>query len=136
MGEKIYKFDKDNLKWRPSTIARLLQNELYIGKRNVSFYKPDPSNPLPIHKREDREILYEYKEMDESLRIISDEMFQKVQNRLSEANYNKNNAMRYDNLLKHLIKCGECGSNFSVGKSESNATRYEMVEELINAMVE
>lgn len=125
LGEKIYKFDKDNLKWRPSTIARLLQNELYIGKRNVSFYKPDPSNPLPIHKREDREILYEYKEMDESLRIISDEMFQKVQNRLSEANYNKNNAMRYDNLLKHLIKCGECGSNFSVGKSESNATRYE-----------
>lgn len=119
LEEKVYRIDAENLKWRPSTINRLLHNELYIGKRHIVFYKPDPTNSLPIEKRDNREIAYTYDSQDESLRIVSDELFLSVQEKLLKANYNKNNAVKHDNLLKHLIRCGECGSNFSVGKNES-----------------
>ena len=121
LEEKVYKFNVEDLKWRPSTINRLLHNELYIGKRHIVLYKPDPTNPLPIEKRDNREIAFTYNNQDESLRIVTDELFQAVQARLLKANYNKNNAVKHDNLLKHLIICGECGSNFSVGKNESRA---------------
>lgn len=119
LEEKAYKFNEENLKWRPSTINRLLHNELYIGKRHIVLYKPDPTNPLPKEKRDNREIVFTYDKQEERLRIVSDELFQLVQDRLLRANYNKNNAIRHDNLLKHLLICGECESNFSVGKNES-----------------
>lgn len=119
LEKKNYKIDVDNLKWRFSTINRILHNELYTGKRHIVFYKPDPTNKLPPKKRKNREILYTYDGYDESLRIVSDELFLQVQRNLLKASYNKNNAIRHDNLLKHLIVCGECGSNFSVGKNES-----------------
>lgn len=109
---KEYKFDTDNLKWRISTINRLMHNELYKGNRRITFYKPDPTNPLPLSERQDREIVYEYSEHVESLRIVSDELFQQAQDKLSKAHYNKNNAVRHENLLKHLMVCGECGANF------------------------
>ena len=48
---KEYKFDTDNLKWRISTINRLMHNELYKGNRRITFYKPDPTNPLPLSER-------------------------------------------------------------------------------------
>ena len=121
---KEYKFDTDNLKWRISTINRLMHNELYKGNRRITFYKPDPTNPLPLSERQDREIVYEYSEHVESLRIVSDELFQQAQDKLSKAHYNKNNAVRHENLLKHLMVCGECGANFSVGKSNETSKNY------------
>lgn len=121
---KEYKFDIDKLKWRISTINRLMHNELYIGNRRIIFYKPDPTNPLPLSQRQDREIVYEYSEHVESLRIVSDELFQQAQDKLSKAHYNKNNAVKHENLLKHLIICGECGANFSVGKSNETSKNY------------
>lgn len=124
LDAKQYKFDVNNLKWRPSSLNRLFHNELYVGRRKVVYYKPDPTNPIPINKRTDRKIVYEYSEHVEALRIVSDELFQRVQNRLAMAHYNKNNAVKHDNLLKYLMKCGECGSNFSVGKCSDTAKNY------------
>lgn len=121
---KEYKCDIENLKWRVSTINRLMHNELYKGNRRITFYKPDPTNPLPLNKRQNREIVYEYSEHVESLRIVSDELFQQVQDKLSKAHYNKNNAVKHENLLKHLMICGECGANFSVGKSNETSKNY------------
>lgn len=125
LEQKEYRFDIDNLKWRASTIARLLSNRLYVGERHITFFKPDPSNTLPTWKREKREKVYEYKEQCEELRIISDELFQAVQDRLSTAKYNKNNAIKHDNLLKHKLICGECGGNFSVGNSSANSSAQD-----------
>lgn len=122
LEEKEYKFDVNNLKWRASTISRILANRLYLGERNITFYKPDPTNVNPVWKRTDREIVFEYNEHCEELRIISDELFNVVQDRLAKAKYNKNNAIRHDNLLKHLLKCGECGGNFSIGNSMTNSS--------------
>lgn len=122
LEEKEYKFDVEKLKWRASTISRMLSNRLYTGERNVTFYKPDPTNVLPTWKRDEREIVYNYNEKCEDLRIISDELFEIVQDRLSKAKYNKNNAIKHNNLLKAKLVCGECGGNFSVGNSDAKST--------------
>lgn len=124
LDEKAYTFNEDELKWRPSTLNRLLHNELYLGKRNIVFHKPDPTNNKPTWKREDREVVFEYKEQIEDLRIISDDLFERVQQRLLNAHYNKNNAVKHENLLKHKLICGECGANFSVGKTSESAKNY------------
>ena len=115
---KEYKhIDVDNLKWRTSSLLRILRNKLYIGNREITFYKPDPTNTKRGINRENREVAFYYNKKVEELRIVSDELFQEVQDKLAEATYNRNNQIRHENLLKHLIKCGECGSNFSVGKN-------------------
>ncbi len=119
---KEYKFDVNNLKWRANTISRILANKLYIGQRHISYHKPDPTNILPTKQRKDRQKIYEYNEQCENLRIISDELFQAVQDRLSRAKYNRNNAIKHDNLLKSKLRCGECGGNFSVGNSFANSS--------------
>lgn len=38
---KERKVNLDELKWRPSTLNRLIKNQLYIGKRNFTFHEPD-----------------------------------------------------------------------------------------------
>ncbi len=127
LGPKEYKyFNVEELKWRPSSLNRILHNELYIGKKSVTMYKPAPTDTTPRHKRTDRGTpILEYNEKDERLRIISDEVFKQVEIRLLHANYNKNNAIKHDNLLKAKLLCGECGSNFSVGKQSDTATKYK-----------
>lgn len=122
LEEKEYKFDVEKLKWRASTISRMLSNKIYVGERNITFYKPDPTNVLPTWKRTEREKVYEYKAQSEDLRIISDELFEIVQDRLRKAKYNKNNAIKHNNLLKAKLVCGECGGNFSVGNSMTNSS--------------
>lgn len=127
LDPKEYKyFNVEELKWRPSSLNRILHNELYIGKKSVTMYKPAPTDTTPRHKRTDRGApILEYNEKDERLRIISDEVFKQVEIRLLHANYNKNNAIKHDNLLKAKLVCGECGSNFSVGKQSDTATKYK-----------
>ena len=91
-------------------LNRLFHNEIYIGRKHVIFHKPDPTNPEPIEKRKDREVVFEYDEYDETIRIIPDDIWYAVQEKLLKAAYNKNNAVKRENLLKPLMKCGECGS--------------------------
>ena len=128
LKDKEYKnFDIDEMVWRPSTLNRLFHNEIYIGKKHVVFHKPDPTNPLPIEKRKDREVVFEYYDNDESLRIISDDIWFAVQDKLLKAAYNKNNAVKRENLLKPLMKCGECGSNFSVTGNSVNSQHVKTI---------
>lgn len=124
---KKYKFEDDeNFCWRPSTIAKLLCNELYKGHRKITFHKPQVDK-LENKKEEkkEREVAFEFDVQLEYLRIVTDELFQRVKDRLAQATYNKNNAIKHDNLLKPKLMCGECGSNFSVGKQSDTATQYE-----------
>lgn len=122
LKDKEYKnFDVDEIIWRPSTLNRLFHNEIYIGRKHVIFHKPDPTNPEPIEKRKDREVVFEYDEYFEDLRIVPDDIWFAVQEKLLKANYNKNNAVKRENLIKPLLKCGECGSNFSVSGGPVNS---------------
>lgn len=117
LSPKKYTFDDDEkFSWRPSTIARMLSNDLYTGHRKIVFHKPQVDK---MQDGEEREVFFTVDKQFEDLRIISDELFVQVQQRLAQAKYNKNNACKHDNLLKDKIICGECGSNFSVGKQSS-----------------
>ena len=121
LKSKQYHFeDENNFKWRPSAISKLLAKDLYTGHRVIVFHKPQVDK---LEKKE-REVYYTYDVQLEYLRIIDDELFQRVQDRLAKAPYNKNNAIKHDNLLKAKLVCGECGSNFSVGKQSNTATNY------------
>lgn len=123
MSEKEYEhFDADNLKWRVSSLNRLFHNTIYKGDKEVVLHEPDPENKTYAKKRKNRKEVFHYQEHDEALRIVSDELFQRVQNRLASTPYNKNNAYKHDNLLKAKLKCGECGSNFTVGKGNKERT--------------
>ena len=127
LKDKQYKnYNIDELVWRPSSLNRLLEHETYIGRKHIVYHKPDPTNPTPIDKRMDREIVYEYDEYDENLRLVSDEIWFAVQERKLNAHYNKNNAVKRENLLKHLLTCGECGSNFSVTGGAVNSQYSQM----------
>ena len=119
--------DEENFTWRPSAIAKLLSKKLYTGYRFVQFHKPQVDK-LEKEKGEqvEREIIYTYKLQLEDLRIVSDELFQRVQDRLAQAAYNKNNAIKHDNLLKPKLICGECGSRFTVGKQTDTAVNYKV----------
>lgn len=114
LQEKEYRFDSD-IKWRPSTINRLVKNRLYIGKRSFTFHEPDPSNPLRVDKRKDRKVLASFEQDEPSLRIVDEDVFNEVQLIVAERRYNKNLGIRHDNLLKPLLRCGDCGSRYSVG---------------------
>ena len=127
--DKEYKnFNVDDLKWRPSTLNRLFHNEIYIGRKQLKFHKPDPTNPDPIEKRKDREVVFQYDEYDETIRIVSDDIWYAVQDKLLKACYNKNNAIKRENLLKPLMKCGECGSNFSVTGNSLNSQYVKTID--------
>ncbi len=119
--------DTDNFTWKPSAISKLLAKELYKGHRVVNFHKPHVDK-LEKEKGEqvEREIIYTYDVQLEDLRIVDDELFQRVQDRLAQAAYNKNNAIKHDNLLKAKLICGECGSHFTVGKQTDTATQYKV----------
>lgn len=112
---KDYRIDAENIKWRPSTINRLVKNELYIGKRSFLFHEPDPSNPLRADKRKDRKLLTSFVQEEPSLCIVDDETFNQVQQIIAQRAYNKNLGLRHDNLLKSLLRCGDCGGRYSVG---------------------
>ena len=119
--------DEENFEWRPSAISKLLDKELYKGHRVVQFHKPEVDK-LEKKKGEqvEREIIYTYDVQLENLRIVDDELFQRVQDRLAQAAYNKNNAIKHDNLLKPKLICGECGSRFTVGKQTDTAVNYKV----------
>ena len=120
LSTKDYQFDVEKIKWRPSTISRLVKNELYIGKRSFLFHEPDPSNPLRADKRKDRKLLTSFEQEEPSLCIVDKETYNQVQQIIAERAYNKNLGLRYDNLLKPLLRCGDCGGRYSVGGGQGN----------------
>lgn len=65
----------EELRWRPSSINRLIKNPLYIGRREFTFFDPEPSNPLPTHKRQGRKLFQQFVTQSEDLRIIDDALF-------------------------------------------------------------
>lgn len=112
LDEKEYtNFDKENLIWIPSSLNKVLKNELYKGVRKYKFHKPNPTK-----KNIEKEVLDEFEQYEESLQIIDDILFERVQKMLIENRTNKDNNTKFENLLKPLLKCGCCGSNFAVSK--------------------
>lgn len=120
LPEKERRFEKNDLKWRPSSLNRLIKNKLYIGKRSFTFYEPDPSNAKPIHQRTDRKEKEHFECESLELQIIDEDTFNRVNALIEEKRYNKNLGLRHENLLKELLRCGDCGSRYSVGGGKDN----------------
>ncbi len=99
--------------WTIATINRIARNTIYIGQRSSTFHEPDPANPLPAYKRKDRKVYLELNVEQSDLRIVDDEKFHQVGKIIDERMFNKSGGIRHNNLLKHLLRCGECGSRFT-----------------------
>lgn len=119
--EKNYKrFDVESLVWTASSLNKILKNKLYIGERNSTMHKPDPTNTDKIKKRKNREILEVIEVKEESLRIIDDDLFNDVQTKLKENYLIKDTPTLHPTLLKSILKCGCCGRNVVSTKANGN----------------
>jgi site-specific DNA recombinase len=82
--------------WRDGTIYSILTNSIYKGERK--------------HKGE----IFKIEQ------IIEEDIYNRVQTRLTE-NYNKSNSARkYDNYLKDVLFCGKCGKTYFMHKRADN----------------
>lgn len=113
---KVYRHMRnyEEMTWLPSTINRLIKNPVYMGVRNFTFFEPDPANPLPLNKRENRKVLHKFEVRDDSLCIVEEDLFKRVNEAATLKAFNRNLGVRHDNLLKDLLRCGECGGNYAV----------------------
>jgi len=122
--EKDYKrFDIESLVWTAASLNKILKNRLYVGERNSTMHKPDPTNTNKIKKRNNREILEIINITEKSLRIIEDDLFNDVQAKLKENYLIKNTPTLHPTLLKSILKCGCCGRNV-VSTKANGAYRY------------
>jgi len=109
----VKKEDKYNFKnyWVDGTIYSIITNSLYIGQRKHQISKIDGFK---------RKFNYEYFEQP-NLRIIEDDIFNQVQNKL-KSNDNKVNQhkKKFNYLLNNKkIVCGECSQSYFPHKRTS-----------------
>lgn len=113
---------KDYYKWRPSSVQKILKNEVYLGKllqgktKKLS-YKSKKKIDLP------REIWIVKENAHEPL--VNNETFEKVQ-QILKTKYNTRNRNR-EYLLKGITYCHNCGNKLTfVTKTEKyKDTKYE-----------
>ena len=95
----------------------LLNNELYVGRyvynRQRFIRHPDTGKRVARLNPEDEWV----RQAVPHLRIISDELWQAVKDRQKKLDAKKPSLWKMQrprNLLSYLLKCGECGSGFSM----------------------
>lgn len=117
-------------KWNMSSINKILKNRIYIGERSFTFHVPNFSkddvdelfkkkennNQPPNEKKEVYESFTLY---DEDIKIIENDLFERIQTKIKENRLNKHTEIKYKNLLKSKLKCGECGGNYSIMKQNN-----------------
>ena len=107
--------------WVGSAVRVILMNPLYTGlvRWNVSQFLRDPDSGKYKRRRRSRDEWVSHR--DEALRIISDELFEQVQERFrSRANPDKRlrTGGKAKYLLSGLMYCESCGSNYVLGDRE------------------
>jgi hypothetical protein len=114
--------------WNPCLVKQILKREKYIGQ-SIWNKTSQVINPV-TEKTETRrnppekwvciEVPY--------LRIVSDELWNRVQDRLQIVNEKMtargiagiNRAKKRDYLFSGLLYCGECGSPLTIGASQAD----------------
>ena len=101
--------------WMASGIRVILKNVRYTGliRWNTSEWIKDPDSGKRIRRSRPKSEWLEYR--DESLRIISDELFEKAQKRSQDianpdGRLKRGGKVKY--LLSGLLKCDACGANY------------------------
>ncbi len=117
--------------WNCALIKRILKNEKYIGKRmwNKTTQVIHPvTGKTETRKRPESE--WVHTEVPK-LRIVSDELWNQVQERLKIVNEKMtprriaglNRAKKRDYLFSGLLACGVCGSNINIGSVSAGEVR-------------
>ena len=113
--------------WLGGAVRIILSNRTYIGERvfNRTTTKKDPLTGKLVKRNNPEDEWCSYQ--DGSLRIIGDNLWKSVQARREDvANQANNKAIsnkltgmrRSRYLLSGLLKCGECGSNYTVASQK------------------
>ena len=117
--------------WNPSLIKRILKNEKYIGMRiwNKTRQEIHPKTEKTITRKNPPQ---EWLRTDvPELRIVSDELWGRVQERLKIVNEQmtarviggQNRAKKRDYLFSGLLTCGICGTRMIIGSSHAGGRR-------------
>ena len=126
---------KKNVSWCPTAIHAMLRREQYVGRLiwNRSRFMKSPGTNKRIRRPRPRT---EWKVIERpELRIVPDELWEQVQNRLAwtkkvyggqerDGLLNRTASSRY--LLSGLLKCATCGGNLVItsGRSRRGHRRY------------
>lgn len=94
--------------WYYGTVKYILTNERYVGD---ALLQKGYSTDFPIKKRRNHGELPKYYVEGSNPPIISQETWDAVQKLLNERRGNSTDS-RSDNLLHHILKCGDCGWAF------------------------
>ena len=100
--------------WLRTQIGSMLKNQTYLGYV-VSGKREQVSPKLKKGVQKKKEEYIIVKGMHEP--IINQELWNKVQNRLSS--YHTNTTKKYNYILKGLVFCGECGSEATFQHNKS-----------------
>jgi site-specific DNA recombinase len=116
--------------WAPTCIREMLRNEIYIGRRKwnqKTYIKRPGTNKRVARTREEREWIW--KDCPE-LRIISDELWARVQQRqrILKERYAKSGRISRGahsaHLLSGLLICSKCGGPLIVISGTGKYTTY------------
>lgn len=110
--------------WMNSAVRTILLNPLYTGcvRWNVSQFVRDPDTGSYKRRRRPESDWHEFQ--DESLRIVSDEQFERARSR---TRYRKNPDKRLKSgykpkyLLSGLLICDQCGSHYVLADARAYA---------------
>lgn len=108
--------------WMASAVRVILRNPLYCGRMrwNVSQFVRDPDTGKHERRRRPKADWVEH--LDESLRIISDELFARAQSRTrAAANTDKRlkSGGRAKYLLSGLLVCNVCKAHYVIAMLEA-----------------
>lgn len=110
--------------WMNSAVRVILRNPLYTGRVrwNVSQFVRDPDTGSYKRRRRPQTDWHEFQ--DESLRVVSDELFERAQKRTTyRSNPDRRLKCGYKPkyLLSGLLICDQCGSHYVIADARSYA---------------
>jgi site-specific DNA recombinase len=125
----------DHTTWNTSLVKHILQNEKYIGKviwnRTTQVIHPQTGKTETRKNPPERWVHIDVPD----LRIVSDELWNRVQERLKIVNERMtrrrigglNRAKKRDYIFSGLLLCGVCGSRITIGGCTGRASVYGCV---------
>ena len=121
IGEKLYYLGakpkrKESLNWSASSLSRILKGEVYIGRY---YYNRRKTKKIKGEKTAagNAKKSYEFRDKEEWLLIevppiIDPATFQLAQD-TREKNTKHSGNIKYEYLLRKIIRCGHCGNKYS-----------------------
>jgi site-specific DNA recombinase len=105
--------NSDEIKWKDGTVHGILTNSIYYGKKR---YRREPTDSDEIEKMVIGEKTYNLVDVPS---IIDKKVFDQAQTALSSRIKHSRRNTKFEYILKDLLICGVCGSNYC-GRMRTN----------------